>query len=243
MHVVGNNIHHQGNLGLAGSGKSVLVKDNEIAYNNTAGFAPGWEAGATKFAATDGLVVQANYIHHNHGAGLWSDVNCINTLYENNRVEDNDWRGIIYEISYKATIRYNIFRRNGFNLPLARAWSVDGAGILISNSRDVEVYGNTIENNKNGIGGIQTDRGSGTYGAHLLANLSVHDNTIVQPTGVAAGVIQGVGSNAVFTSQNNHFKIDSYDLGTAARYFMWMNADRTTSEWKGYGMDITGTFK
>jgi parallel beta-helix repeat protein len=174
---------------------------------------------------------------------LWSDVNAINTLYENNRVEDNDWRGLLYEISYKGIIRNNSFRRNGFILPLTYAFSVDGAAIVISNSRDVEIYGNTIENNKNGIGFIQTNRGTGPYGAHLVYNVYVHDNTVVQPTGRAAGAVQNVGTNAVFTSQNNRFVHDTYDLGTAAKYFTWMNADRTTTEWKGYGLDMTGTFK
>jgi parallel beta-helix repeat protein len=220
------------------------VENNEIAYNNTAGFSPArWEAGATKFAATDGLIVRGNFIHHNHGSGLWSDVNAINTLYENNRVEDNDWRGLLYEISYKGIIRNNSFRRNGFVLPLTYAFSVDGAAIVISNSRDVEIYGNTIENNKNGIGFIQTNRGTGPYGAHLVYNVYVHDNSIVQPTGRAAGAVQNVGTNAVFTSQNNRFVHGTYDLGTAAKYFTWMNADRTTTEWKGYGLDMTGTFK
>jgi len=244
MQISGNNVHHAGNLGIAGGGRNLLVENNEIAYNNTAGFSPArWEAGATKFAATDGLIVRGNFIHHNHGSGLWSDVNAINTLYENNRVEDNDWRGLLYEISYKGIIRNNSFRRNGFVLPLTYAFSVDGAAIVISNSRDVEIYGNTIENNKNGIGFIQTNRGTGPYGAHLVYNVYVHDNSIVQPTGRAAGAVQNVGTNAVFTSQNNRFVHGTYDLGTAAKYFTWMNADRTTTEWKGYGLDMTGTFK
>jgi hypothetical protein len=55
--------------------------------------------------------------------------------------------------------------------------------------------------------------------------------------------VQNVGTNAVFTSQNNRFVHGTYDLGTAAKYFTWMNADRTTTEWKGYGLDMTGTFK
>jgi hypothetical protein len=73
--------------------------------------------------------------------------------------------------------------------------------------------------------------------------LNVHDNTVVQSTGRAAGVTQGIGSNAVFTSQNNRFTRNVYDLGSSARYFRWMNSDLTTVGWKGYGLDVTGTFK
>jgi parallel beta-helix repeat protein len=242
MQVLGNYVHHQGQLGIAGGGNYLLVQNNEIAYNNTAGFTTGWEAGGSKFVYTDGLVVRGNFSHHNHGAGIHADIDNINALIETNRVEDNDWRGIFYEISYKAVIRNNIARRNGFKLPTL-AGPVDGAGILISNSRDVEIYGNTLENNRTGIGAYESDRGSGAYGKHDLVNLYVHDNSVVQTTGRAAGVTQNVGSNAVFTSQNNRFAHNSYDLGSATRFYRWMNSDRTTSEWKGYGLDVTGSFK
>jgi parallel beta-helix repeat protein len=239
-----NNVHHQGQMGISGSGDNVLVEDNEIAYNNTAGFTMGWEAGATKFTRTDGLIVRGNYSHDNHGPGLWTDIDNINTLFENNRVEDNDWRGIFHEISYKATIRNNVCRRNGFKLPNDRPISpVDGAGILVSNSPNVEVYGNTVDGNANGIAALESDRGSGKYGVYNVVNLYVHDNTITQPTGRPAGVVQNVGSDAVYNNQNNRYVHNTYDLGSGIRPFRWMDADRTPTEWRGYGLDVTGTFK
>jgi parallel beta-helix repeat protein len=244
MHAVGNNIHHQGQMGISGSGDNVLVQDNEIAYNNTAGFTMGWEAGATKFTRTDGLIVRGNYSHDNHGPGLWTDIDNINTLYENNRVENNDWRGIFHEISYKATIRNNICRGNGFGLPTDRPISpVDGAGILVSNSPNVEVYGNTVSGNKNGIAALETNRGSGKYGVYDVVNLNVHDNSVTQATGRAAGAVQNVGNNAIYTSRNNRFVHNTYDIGSASRQFRWMNGDRTPAEWRSYGLDVTGLFK
>ena len=243
MQVLNNNAHHNGQMGIGGSGDNMLVQGNEIAYNNVAGFGTHWEAGATKFSHTNALVVRDNFSHHNHGAGLWTDIDNINSLYEGNRVEDNDWRGIYHEISYKVIIRNNIIRRNGFNLPLKNKFPVDGAGILIHDSQNAEIYGNTVENNYSGIGGIESNRGSGKYGVYNLINLNVHDNTVVQPTGRAAGVAQVVGSNAVYSSQGNKFVHNTYDLGTTAKYFRWMNGDHTTPEWKGYGMDVTGIFK
>jgi parallel beta-helix repeat protein len=218
------------------------VEDNEIAYNNTAGFTTGWEAGGSKFVRTDGLVVRGNFAHHNRGAGIHADIDNINALIEGNRVEDNDWRGIFYEISYKAVIRNNTARRNGFNIPKL-VGLVDGAGILVSNSQNVEIYGNVVENNRTGIGAYESNRGSGAYGKYDLINLYVHDNSVVQTSGRAAGITQNIGSNAVFTSQNNRYVHNTYDLGTSTRYFRWMNADRTTPEWKGYDQDVTGTFK
>jgi parallel beta-helix repeat protein len=243
MQILSNNVHHNGQMGIAGSGDNMLVSGNELSYNNVAGFSTGWEAGATKFSRTDGLIVRGNFSHHNHGAGLWTDIENINSLYENNRVEDNDWRGIHHEISYKVIIRNNIIRRNGFRNPNPKAFPIDGAGIVINSSPNVEIYGNTIEGNKNGIGAIETGRGSGKYGALRLSNMYVHDNSVVQPSGQAAGVMQSVGSNLVYTSWNNRFVHNTYDLGANTKYFRWMNGDRSTPEWKGYGLDVTGLFK
>src|SRR5581483_6850892 len=95
-----------------GNGQNVLVQGNEISFSNWAGFDIGWEAGGAKFAQTNSLTVRKNYIHDNIGAGLWNDVDSINTLYENNTVENNLAGGIQYEISYAATIRYNTVRNN-----------------------------------------------------------------------------------------------------------------------------------
>ena len=102
MQILSNNVHHQGQIGIAGSGAGVIVEGNELAYNNTDGFGPGHqgEAGGAKFTFTRGLVVRRNYSHHNHGPGLWTDLNNVDCLYDGNRVEDNDWRGIFHEVSY-----------------------------------------------------------------------------------------------------------------------------------------------
>ncbi len=242
MQVLDNYVHHQGQLGIAGGGNSLLVQGNEIAYNNAAGFTTGWEAGGSKFVFTDVLIVRGNFSHHNRGAGIHCDIDNINALIEGNRLEDNDWRGIFYEISYKAVIRNNVARRNGFKIPKT-VGLVDGAGILVSNSRDVEIYGNVVENNRTGIGAYDSDRGSGKYGVYDLWNLNVHHNTVVQATGRAAGITQSIGTNAVFTSRNNRFTANTYDLASTAKYFRWMNADLSTTQWKSYGQDVTGTFK
>ena len=100
-----------------------------------------------------------------------------------------------------------------------------------------------MENNRTGIGAYESDRGSGKYGVYDLWNLNVHHNTVVQPTGRAAGVTQNIGNNAVFTKQNNRFAANTYDLGTNTKYFRWMNADVSTSQWKSYGHDQSGSFK
>ena len=245
-----NKLIHNGQLGVhtGGGGPIVgaVIEDNEIAHNNAAGFDSGWEAGGSKFVHTDGLIVRDNWVHHNAGPGLWTDIDNINTLYEGNLVEDNyspgvsaSAAGIFHEISYSAVIRNNTIRRNGLNFD---TWGW-GAGILIaaSGGSGVEIYGNVLEDNKDGIMLIQQPRGSGRYGPYLVQNVHVHDNTIRMREGWS-GAVQDGGDNAIFTSRNNRFENNTYHLGSGIRYFAWMNGERTESEWRSFGQDVTGTF-
>ena len=235
MQVLHNNVHHNGQIGIVGIGDSVLVENNEIAYNNyQSANDPGFEAGGTKFVLTHALVVRGNFVHHNTGPGLWTDVDNINTLVENNRVEDNAREGIVHEISNAAVIRNNTVARNGFGNV---GW-LFGAGIMISSSRDVEVYGNTVVNNFNGITAVQQNRGSGPYGARTTQNVNVHDNQVTMTVG-RTGAGQDIGDSTVFTGSNNRFQGNKYVLGTAARYFEWANGQRTEIEWRGFGQDVS----
>ena len=246
MQVLDNYVHSQGQLGIGGQGDGILVEGNEIAFNNTAGFGPGvqGEAGATKFVATDGLVVRGNFSHHNHGPGFWTDIYNINTLYEDNVVEDNDWRGIFHEISYTAVIRNNTVRRNGFRFP-GTVGAFEGAGILISNSPNVEVAGNLVEDNRNGIMGRQDARGSGPHGRHDVINLYVHDNTVRQTdTGRAAGVTDTDPiTNPYARPANNRWVNNTYIVGPDTRWRWAGNQDVLRSEWQGAGQDAGSVFR
>ena len=137
--------------------KGLVLADSELSYNNAAGYNYGWEGGATKWTNTDGLIARNNYVHDNYGSGLWTDGPNINVLFEGNRVEDNDSSGIVHELGYAAVIRNNVVRGNGFQHPIQG--DVWGAGIRIDQSRDVEVYGNTVEGNNAGITATQEPAG------------------------------------------------------------------------------------
>jgi parallel beta-helix repeat protein len=235
--VIGNFVHHNGQLGIMGSGDSVLVQNNEISYNNYQNLYPfGVALGGGKFVNTRWLTVRGNKVHDNQGNGLWTDIGNRYALIENNVVEANSGAGIMHEISYDATIRNNTARKNGF----ARGW-VTGAGILISASANVEVYGNTVTGNKQGIVGIQQKRvHAGIDYSTNLKNLNVHDNTVQ----VAIGGVSGISSisNLSFTGRNNRYVHNSYDIGTDLKPFSWMNGKRTKSQWQSYGNDVTGKF-
>ncbi|MDH3605574.1 MAG: right-handed parallel beta-helix repeat-containing protein [Acidimicrobiia bacterium] len=231
--VVGNYVHHNGQLGLGGDGPGMLIENNEISYNNASGYAYGWEGGGTKWSKSTDLVVRNNYSHHNVGPGLWTDIDNMNTLYEGNRVTNNVGIGIFHEISYKAVIRNNYIEGNGAG---HSAW-LWGAGIVVAASPDVEIYGNEVINNADGIAGIQQNRSDApaSFGPQIVANLYVHDNKITMSEG-HTGLVQDVGDNAVFTSRNNRFENNEYTLNGSDRRFEWNNGERSLQEWNSFGL-------
>ena len=156
----------------------MTVDSVEISDNNYAAYSGGWEAGGTKFSYTNGLVVRNSCVHGNIGPGLWTDIDNINTLYENNTVFANLGDGIKHEISYKATIRDNTVGENGKGYD---TW-LWGSQILIQNSSNVVVTGNTVEvgaDGGNGINMIYQDRGNGRYGPRITTKNHVYGNKIV----------------------------------------------------------------
>ena len=224
-----NHIHHNGRSGVSVRyTQGGLVENNEIAYNNYQDqWSWGTEAGGGKMWDTTDLVLRGNWSHHNHGPGLWTDHNNIGTLYENNLIEDNYANGIFHEISYDAVIRNNVIRRNGFDHD---AW-MWGGGIMIASSQNVEIYGNTLEDNYNGIAMTRQNRGTGTHGLWTLANNYVHDNTVTN-SGMT-GAAQDVHSDAIYSS-NLRFENNTY-TGTSS--WFWLNRERSWSEWNSYGHD------
>ncbi|MPZ19210.1 MAG: right-handed parallel beta-helix repeat-containing protein [Luteitalea sp.] len=241
--VLNNHVHHNGQMGIGGKGDNSYVVGNEIAYNNAVGFDPYWSAGGTKFTFSDGLTISGNFSHHNGGPGLWTDTDNINVVFEYNRCEDNTHSGISHEIGYKAIIRHNTLRRNGTKHPYP--YWVDGGGIVVSTSSDVEVYGNTLEENWQGITGLDEDRGKGRHGVYTLTNFHAYDNVVksVRPLGEGSGRTGITGeTEATFTRKGNLFTNNTYELGPYRAYFFWLAGEHGEAAWKGFGQDVSGRF-
>jgi parallel beta-helix repeat protein len=247
--VIRNNfVHDNGLEGLASTGdqprRNLLVEGNETAHNGWyAGYNMGWEGGGGKWTtAVNKLTIRNNYSHDNNGNGFWVDTNNIYVTFEGNRIENNGGPGIEYEASFDATIRKNRIRRNGFRT--GGPW-MDGAGILIISSANVRVYRNVVALNHDGIGAMERGgRAIGPHGRPVLRNLHVHDNAIA--TAGRTGLIQLVGDNSYYTSKNNRFRRNSYQLGCQQRPFAWRNPGGsgdygylTPSQWKAVGNDKT----
>jgi hypothetical protein len=239
--VRGNYVHHQGQLGMSGYGAvGALVEDNEIAFNNTDGFEINWEAGGTKWVKTKRLVVRRNWVHDNHGHGLQTDIDNIGTIYKRNRVEDNGGVGILHEISYRAKIHHNYVARNGF---LSDA-GLDGSGILVASSSDVEVYANRLERNADGFGVKQDSRGSGSQGPHVSRNVYAHHNVVVMCEGHSGAVRSSDVGSAIFQKRNNRFEKNRYLVESpAGAWWHWRDQPRKRQAWKRFGHDGRGRFR
>lgn len=247
MRVRRNHIHHNGVSGIAGyRSDGVLIENNEIAFNNPSNtfVAPALagESGVKLFEVND-LIVRGNRVHQNNGLGIWCDNACLNALIEDNTVTLNTLGGIWQEAGYSAVIRQNVVTQNGL-APPAPDW-VQKAGIMVSNSPNVEVYGNTVAGNANGITAMYAS-GYGTTGPHgprVLANLFVHDNTVTMETG-RSGLAQNMGDLSVFTSRNNRWERNVYEFGVQNLLpFMWMNRPVSREGWQSYDLDVAGAFR
>ncbi|MBE1592150.1 right-handed parallel beta-helix repeat-containing protein [Nonomuraea angiospora] len=146
----------------------LVVADNEFTGNNT----EDWEhqvpgcgcTGGMKFWAVNGADVTGNWVHGNHGPGVWADTNNNDFLIENNLIEDNDSLAIFYEISYNVVIRNNTIRRNAWASGAERATKgdpfpeaaiylseADGEPRLNARTSKIEITGNLLQNNWGGI--------------------------------------------------------------------------------------------
>ncbi len=198
MRILGGHYNDNDQLGIGGNAATGILLDGldgdpytfdgpELARNHTLHEICGFEGGGMKWDVGQ-VTIRNAHVHDNDCRGLWADINARNALIEYNLIEDNFAEGIFYEISGDAVIRYNRVYGNGLR---GAGWYWDG-GITVASSFNVEVYGNRLSGNYNGITGTQQDRPDSTPPAHLLDGLHVHNNLICatggggHPTGVVA---------------------------------------------------------
>jgi hypothetical protein len=178
-----------------GDGITNLVVDhNEIAVNNTAnteGSNPGCGcSGGVKFWAVKGATITDNYVHDNHGVGLWADTNNVGMDFEGNYISNNENEGLFYEISYNASIHDNTFVRNGLVKGPTNPGFPTGAIYLSESGGDprvnggkyatLDISGNVFTDNWSGV--IMWENADRFCGSP--ANTSGGDCTLVNP-GVA----------------------------------------------------------
>lgn len=176
LKVLNNELRRGGQLAVHGSDGAIVVSGNKIYDNNTSGFKPSWEAGAVKTVRMSSVLAENNQIWSNDGRGLWCDIDCTNVVYRNNRIHDNSYGGIFLEISNGAKIYSNVLYENGWGKTGAAVGSWEAA-IQIYNSRNAEVYNNTVAWNRSGISTVRVDRKNAAWN-NVYGNY-VHDNQVV----------------------------------------------------------------
>jgi hypothetical protein len=148
------------------SGPSNLVLEhNEISDNDTY----NWEAhqsgcgcsGGGKFWDVNGAVITDNWVHGNESVGLWADTNNRSFDISGNNISDNFSYGLIYEISYNALIKDNVFERNGAGggkasqgFPVSAIYvSESGSDSRVPGKygQSFQITGNTFLNNWGGV--------------------------------------------------------------------------------------------
>lgn len=239
MVVENNKVHDNGQMGIGGNGNQILVKNNEVYNNNYAGYSFDWEAGGIKVASSATQVtIEGNYVHDNKGPGIHVDISCDHVAIQNNHTARNLAIGIHYEISYDGVIKNNLVEDDGILTNSTETTPWYGGGIIVSNSENVEVSGNTVTDCSNGIFGTYANRGSdATTGLpYTLKNLNVHNNTVTQQTGLAAGIMRATAlDDTVYTSWSNHFTDNIFNLSNSTySYFYWLFQNWTFSQWQTY---------
>jgi parallel beta-helix repeat protein len=242
-------IHDCGQYGASAGGNTGLQLLNcEIARNNTAHVSDGsFDAGGTKFASgCSGATVDSCYVHNNGGAGIWFDFNADTVTITNNKVKDNDFCGIDYEICQgPATITGNTLSGNGLYYLAHTAGSTGsiyyGSDISVNTCQgsvgnEIVVANNTVTTNANGIGLIGVDRTPDS--ANVLTHVYVHDNLVV--AGAGATTLAGiVGLSAALADATVRFVNDTYDGPTSSN--LWVrNTAMNLAAWRAAAQDTVG---
>lgn len=243
--ILNNEIARGGQLGIHNAGTGTVVKDNEIYDNNTESFCfvsrdctlvtrkgrirrgTGIkEAGGIKIAGgTGNVLVDHNEVSYNRGNGIWFDVDTHDVMISDNTVDHNDRRGIHFEISRGGTIVGNTVYENGWLTPN----HVEGSGIGISNSSEVEVYDNTLAWNADGIAVVGFER----EGHELVHDVSVHGNTILSTGTQVEGDSKSLALGWIQGWTDTMFDPSNANMGANNSYWFPSPEDSDTRyEWR-----------
>jgi parallel beta-helix repeat protein len=238
-----NYIHDNGQYGIGGGPLSnLIIENNVLSSNNTLHLDPNDNAGGSKIiggtAGSNFVTWRNNHVHDNWGQGIWTDGNVRNTLIEGNLVENNWGAGIDHEISWDATIRGNVVRGNmRFELD-QRLSCWHGAQIVVTNSQNLNITGNTIEGvGTNSICLSNTTRTEASVFPQSLANVSVSAN-VIKLTGVAyIGVVGDRAPSGISFSGNSYY----VDVLTNTDWNFNANNPMTWQQWRAAGQDTSGS--
>lgn len=225
---------------IAGEISGFKILNNEIVGNNIANYEPFIEGcgctGGVKLWLNSNVDFMNNYVHDNHGTGLWLDNNNRGVKVQGNYFGNNEGMGFFAEAGYDFEVKYNNFVGN--SVKEGRDFASNGdpfpvGAIYISESGSPTGYGlrfvpSVISNNNfdNNWGGVELWENPNRYAgsnAHTHVSGTIKINNLYDP-----GICDGTG-NTIPASvgdkyrcrwstenvivENNIFRIDKAAIG------------------------------
>jgi hypothetical protein len=137
--LLGNRVTANGQAGVrTWNSPRLRVDNNTFSYNNVEGYRRAWGAAGIKVLHFDGFVCRNNLVENNYAFGIWMDENLNDATVEKNECRGNLVAGIMFEISHRAHIAYNVVHHNN-------------VGLMVSNSTKGSILSNTFVDNKTGV--------------------------------------------------------------------------------------------
>lgn len=144
-----NIVDFAGGMGYASnSAKNVLFENNTGTRNNQKQYSYCLldSSGGLKFTNVKNVIIRNNFMGDNLGPGIHIDIDSKNVTIEKNKVYNNRAAGIAVEISENVVVKNNIAASSTYFDSLA-------TGIVLSDTKNCEVYNNVVYNNS--VGGIK----------------------------------------------------------------------------------------
>lgn len=125
-----------GQLGIHAFNAANLVLDSvRVSLNNAEHFDVTLEGAGVKISSSLGSIVQDSVFDSNAGNGLWFDLDAGNATIVRNTIRNNSTIGLLFELSSNAVIAQNW------------AWGNLSAGIVTTESDNVDIWNNTAADN------------------------------------------------------------------------------------------------
>ena len=186
IHAIGVRCFGNGTTCFGGGAHDIVVRKFECDGN-------GWHPDSRKSDFQSASCIKLNqggsftmtdsYVHDNYWDGIWCDY-CDHVAFviRDSTLVRNGRSGIVWEVSGDAVegdhalIKNNKIRNNGWNTdPPPSYW----AGIIISDSSNIEIVGNTFGGNDDGSGGTRAiDVYDGTRNPTPMHDVYIHDNVL-----------------------------------------------------------------
>jgi poly(beta-D-mannuronate) C5 epimerase len=193
--VTGNSKFHDNWRAFYSSNAYNIVIENSEFYNNMDYTIDPW-------GGTHDMRVSNVHVHHNKGIGIICSFKCSNITFENNKVHDNSGAGIFFSRGTTNSIMRDnvVYNQAGDAYPIL---------ISVSESRDNQIYGNTVRDSEIGI---TVHNPSNPDEDGISSGNIIHDNTLERVKYAFRALSSAentFASNTFGTVTGNHYLIGS----------------------------------